>query len=111
MLGFGLQDYSSDVNGKVNSVLPVDVNNFLNRIYLHLESDGRNLSRMELGSGLPDCFHIFYLIPGQQDYLFLDNCRSKGYKIMISPHLLYFVRNYNSDNYTSNTFNRVFINV
>ena len=45
---------------------------FLNRIYLHLESDGRNLSRMELGSGRPDCFHIFYLTPGQSNYILLN---------------------------------------
>ena len=45
-----------------------------------------------------------------EDYLFLNTCRSKGYKIMISPYVLYFVRNYNSDTYPNETFNRVFIN-
>lgn len=72
LLGFGLQDYSSDSTGLLKSILPLDLNNFLNRIYLHLESDGRNLSRMEVGAGKQDCFHIFYLIPGQQDYIFLN---------------------------------------
>jgi hypothetical protein len=72
IFGFGLQDYFSNSAGIINSILPMDINNFLNRVYLHLESDGRNLSRMELGSGRPDCFHIFYLIPGQQDYVFLN---------------------------------------
>jgi hypothetical protein len=72
LLGFGLQDYSCDSTGLLKSILPLDINNFLNRIYLHLESDGRNLSRMEVGAGKQDCFHIFYLIPGQQDYIFLN---------------------------------------
>jgi hypothetical protein len=72
LLGFGLQDYSCDGNGTLTSILPMDINNFLNRIYLHLESDGRNLSRMEVGAGKQDCFHIFYLIPGKDDYIFLN---------------------------------------
>ena len=72
ILGFGLNDYFSDSNGNLKSLLPIDLNNFLNRIYLHLDSDGRNLSRMELGSGRPDCFHIFYITPGQQDYIMLN---------------------------------------
>jgi len=59
LLGFGLNDYTSDSNGEINAPLPMDVENFLTRIYLHIESDGRNLSRMELGAGRPDCFHIF----------------------------------------------------
>lgn len=72
ILGFGLSDYKSDTSGIVNSPLPMDIQNFLTRIYLHLESDGRNLSRMELGAGRPDCFHIFYLNPGESNYLLLD---------------------------------------
>lgn len=72
ILGFGLQDYICDGNGILRSILPMDINNFLNRVFLHLESDGRNLSRMEVGAGKKDCFHIFYLIPGEKDYVFLD---------------------------------------
>lgn len=72
LLGFGLQDYSSDGTGTLKGILPMDINNFLNRVYLHLESDGRNLSRMELGAGRQDCFHIFYIIPGKDDYIFLN---------------------------------------
>ncbi len=72
LLGFGLQDYSCDSTGLLKSILPVDINNFLNRIYLHLESDGRNLSRMEVGAGKQDCFHIFSVIPGKEDYIFLN---------------------------------------
>lgn len=74
LLGFGLTDYTGDTSGIVNAPLPVDLQNFLTRIYLHLESDGRNLSRMELGAGRPDCFHIFYLNPAArvQGYLLLN---------------------------------------
>jgi len=72
LLGFGLQDYTSDASGKINGVLPIDLDNFLNRIYLHIESDGKNLSRMELGNGRQDCFHIFYFVPGQSNNLLLN---------------------------------------
>lgn len=72
LLGFGLTDYMSNSSGIISGILPMDIDNFLNRIYLHLESDGRNLSRMELGSGRPDCFHIFYLTPGQSNYILLN---------------------------------------
>jgi hypothetical protein len=72
LLGFGLQDYTSDVNGSVTSILPLDVDNFMKTIYLHIETDGKNLSRMELGNGSQDCFHIFYLVPGSANYLLLN---------------------------------------
>jgi len=71
ILGFGLTDYISSSSGVITGILPMDLNNFINRIYLHIEADGKNLSRMELGSGRPDCFHIFYITPGQ-DYIFLN---------------------------------------
>jgi hypothetical protein len=72
LLGFGLQDYKSDVNGSITSILPVDIDNFLKTIYLHIETDGKNLSRMELGNGSQDCFHIFYLSSGSANYLLLN---------------------------------------
>jgi hypothetical protein len=72
LLGFGLQDYTSDVNGSITSILPVDIDNFLKTIYLHIESDGKNLSRMELGNGGQDCFHIFFLSPGETNYVNLN---------------------------------------
>ena len=72
LLGFGLQDYTSDADGSITSILPIDIDNFLKTIYLHIESDGKNLSRMEMGNGSRDCFHIFYLVPGSANYLFLD---------------------------------------
>lgn len=71
-LGFGLSDYHSNPCGSLHAPLPMDLENFLNRIYLHLESDGKNLARMELGAGRPDCFHIFYIYPGRANYIYLD---------------------------------------
>ena len=48
-------------------------------------------------------------VPGQfEDFTFLDKVRQQKYKIMISRYLLYFVRNYNTENETIS--NRVFIN-
>jgi hypothetical protein len=72
LLGFGLTDYMSNADGYIYAPLPIDLENFLSRIYLHIESDGRNLSRMELGAGRPDCFHIFYMKPGESNYLLLN---------------------------------------
>lgn len=72
LLGFGLQDYNSDANGSITSILPIDIDNFLKTIYLHVESDGKNLSRMELGNGGRDCFHIFFLTPGETNYVNLN---------------------------------------
>ena len=71
LLGFSCNDYES-VEGVITSPLPMDLENFLNRIYLHLEADGKNLSIMELGAGRHDCFHIFYIHPGKENYKFLD---------------------------------------
>jgi hypothetical protein len=72
LLGFGLQDYTSDTTGKIIGILPIDIDNFIKTIYLHIESDGKNLSRMEVGNGGRDCFHIFYLVPGSGNYLLLN---------------------------------------
>ena len=73
LLGFGLNDYNSDAENKIHAPLPMDLENFLNRMYLYLESDGKNLSRMELGAGRNDCFHIFFIKPGcKNKYLLLD---------------------------------------
>ena len=72
LLGFGLQDYTSDANGSIIGILPIDIDNFLKTVYLHIETDGKNLSRMELGNGGRDCFHIFYLVPGSANYLLLN---------------------------------------
>jgi glycosyltransferase involved in cell wall biosynthesis len=43
--------------------------------------------------------HIFIPHPGE-DFLYLDEARNKKYNIMISPHVTYFVRNYDQPEYT-----------
>ena len=71
LLGFALNDYES-INGIINPPLPMDIDNFMNRIYLHIDADGKSLSRMEFGAGRQDCFHMFLVSPGSANYLFLD---------------------------------------
>lgn len=71
LLGFGLNDYDSTA-GKIISPLPIDLENFFNRLYLHLETDGKNLARMEMGAGRQDCFHIFNIEPGVNNYTSLN---------------------------------------
>lgn len=82
-LGFGFDDYSSGIDyskgnpvattaGVLVAVLPMDLGNFLTRMYLHIESDGKNLDRMERGGGRKDCFHVFNVVPGTSDYINLD---------------------------------------
>lgn len=71
LLGFGVNDYAS-VNGAVTAPLPMDLENFFNRLYLHLDADGKNLARMEMGAGRKDCFHIFNIDPGQNQYTNLN---------------------------------------
>jgi hypothetical protein len=86
LLGFGFDDYVSGVDYSRGAptetcichpltligVLPMDLNHFTNRIYLHIEADGRNLDRMEASVGRKDCFHIFYIQNGRDDYTQLD---------------------------------------
>ena len=77
--------------------------------------DCSNFSMNRVGISFAVKKYIFdkdtcFISSSAEDFVFLDNCRSKGYKIMISPYVLYFVRNYNSDTYTDKTFNRVYIN-
>lgn len=76
LLGFGINDYVS-VNGVVTSPLPMDLENFFNRLYLHLDADGKNLARMEMGAGRQDCFHIFNIdLNNQYTYLNQDTIHS-----------------------------------
>jgi hypothetical protein len=72
ILGFGINDYTSNSSGQLKALLPLDLNTMITRIYLHIQADGKNVSRMELGSGRPDCFHIFYIPPGSGDYYLLN---------------------------------------
>ena len=95
LLGFGYHDYDSGTDysqGKpvlmpsqpyrLIAALPMDLENFLSRIYLHIETDGRNLDRIECGVGRRDCFHIFYIKNGQSDYTNLD--KETGHSIFES---------------------------
>ena len=77
--------------------------------------ESRDFYRNEVGISFAAKKLIFdsgtkFVPSSTEDYFFLDDCRSKGYKIMISPHLLYFVRTYDSNSYENITSNRAFIN-
>jgi hypothetical protein len=70
-LGFGYSDYD-DVDGVILAPVAMDAENFLNRIYLHINAESTTeLHRMEVGAGGRDCFHIFFFSPGQR-YYFLN---------------------------------------
>jgi len=83
-LGFGFDNYFSGMDysqgnpvpasspGILVAVIPMDLGNFLTRMYLHIEADGKNLDRMERGGGRKDCFHIFNIVPGESEYINLD---------------------------------------
>jgi glycosyltransferase involved in cell wall biosynthesis len=52
-----------------------------------------------------------FIPDGAEDYLYLNNIRKKGYKIMISPHIKYFVRINNLDSEKETIIgNRIYIN-
>lgn len=72
LLGFGINDYRDD-GGSLTAPLPMDLENFGNRIYLHLNGDNnQSLHRMEMSSGRHDPYHIIFLSPGASNYIFLD---------------------------------------
>ena len=72
LLGFGVDDYF-DVDGVLTGVTSMDVDNFGNRVYLHLNADNnQDLHRMEGCAGQHDAFHVFYVNRMGGDYLFLD---------------------------------------
>jgi len=72
LLGFATNDYTSNAAGTIVAPIPMDLETFLNRLYLYLDTDGKNLSRMERSAGREDCFHIFNMKTGQERYLNLD---------------------------------------
>jgi hypothetical protein len=70
-LGFGYNDYP-DISGTIVSPVAMDVEGFLNRVYLYINADSTTeLHRMEVGAGGRDCFHIFFGSPGT-GYMFLN---------------------------------------
>jgi hypothetical protein len=60
----------------------MDLNNFLNRIYIHINANnGQDLHRMEVSNGRIDCFHVVMIDPRipnpnstdlAPDYYYLD---------------------------------------
>ena len=52
---------------------------------------------------------IKFIPDGAEDFMYLDNIRKAGYKMMISPYIKYFVKNF--DDIIDNIGNRVFINM
>jgi hypothetical protein len=72
-LGFGYRDYPDDGAGSLTAPVAMDTENFMNRLYLYINAESnKDLHRMEVGAGAKDCFHIFFMSPGQQNYLFLN---------------------------------------
>ncbi len=71
-LGFGYNDYS-DTAGVITAPAPMDTENFLTRMYLYINAESNvDLHRLELSAGRRDCFHIFYLKPGDENYIKLN---------------------------------------
>lgn len=71
-LGFGYNDYT-DTGGVLVAPAPMDSENFLTRMYLYINSENNiDLHRLELSAGRRDCFHIFYLKPGEDNYIRLN---------------------------------------
>jgi hypothetical protein len=61
LLGFDLQNTLS-VNGIITPPYRVDVDYCIKRVYLHINADNsKELSRIEVGSGRRDFFHVLYL--------------------------------------------------
>jgi hypothetical protein len=71
-LGFGYDDYT-DTGGILLAPFPMDSENFLTRMYLYINAESNvDLHRLELSAGRRDCFHIFYLKPGEENYIKLN---------------------------------------
>lgn len=70
--GFGYNDYT-DTAGVITAPAPMDSENFLTRMYLYINAESSaDLHRLELSAGRRDCFHIFYLKPGEENYIKLN---------------------------------------
>lgn len=53
---------------------------------------------------------IKFIPDGAEDYLYLNNIRIKGYRMMISSHIKYFVKGKNKDTEIETLGNRIYIN-
>lgn len=65
LLGFDFYDYTSVVSGSTTVFSPpnrVDMDYCIKRVYLYVNADSsKELTRIEMGAGRHDCFHIIYL--------------------------------------------------
>ena len=65
LLGFDFYDYTSVVAGGTTVFSPlnrVDMDYCIKRVYLYVNTDSsKELTRIEMGAGRHDCFHIIYL--------------------------------------------------
>ena len=65
LLGFDFYDYTSVVSGGTTVFSPpnrVDMDYCIKRVYLYVNTDSsKELTRIEMGAGRHDCFHIIYL--------------------------------------------------
>jgi hypothetical protein len=65
LLGFDFYDYTSLVSGGTTVFSPpnrVDMDYCIKRVYLYVNTDSsKELTRIEMGAGRHDCFHIIYL--------------------------------------------------
>jgi len=65
LLGFDFYDYTSVVSGGTTVFSPpnrVDMDYCTKRVYLYVNTDSsKELTRIEMGAGRHDCFHIIYL--------------------------------------------------
>ena len=65
LLGFDFYDYTSVVSGSTTIFSPpnrVDMDYCIKRVYLYVNTDSsKELTRIEMGAGRHDCFHIIYL--------------------------------------------------
>ena len=61
LLGFDRINTTS-VGGMIITPHRVDVSNCINQLYLHINADNsKELTRIEVGSGRRDCFHVLFL--------------------------------------------------
>ena len=62
LLGFVSNDYACDASGNLVAPNPVDTSWFLNKIFLHINTDtNKDLNRIEIAQGRHDPYTIIYL--------------------------------------------------
>ena len=72
LLGFDRTDTTS-VSGVLSPPYRVDVDYCIKRLYLHINADNsKELSRIEVGSGRRDCYHVLFLSNSNDGYYNLN---------------------------------------